>query len=89
MMVEDRVIATAIVLQRAILLVHEGGKYAIKRYGQELEGGIGFWEDTLDEAWTRFIGVQQSALKQQKSYLAPEERRWVRQIEDIPPLAED
>lgn len=88
-MVEDRVIANAIVLQRAILLVREGGKYAIKRYGQGLEGGIGFWEDTLDKAWTRFIGAQQSALKQQSFHLTPGEQRWVKRLKDIQPLKED
>lgn len=84
---EDRIIATAMIAGRAILLERKAGEYMVWRYGREVQGDRAFREDRLDKAWTRFIGVQQSALKQQKSYLTPEERRWVTSIKDIPPLA--
>lgn len=84
---EDRIIATAMIAGRAILLERKAGEYIVWRYGRELQGDRAFREDGLDKAWTRFIGVQQSALKQQKSCLPPEEQRWVTRIKDIPPLA--
>lgn len=84
---EDRIIATAMIAGRAILFERKAGEYIVWRYGRELQGDRAFREDRLDKAWTPFIGVQQSALKQQKSYLPPEERYWVSRIKDIPPLA--
>lgn len=85
---EDRVIATAMVAGRAILLERKAGEYIVWRYGQGLQGDRAFREVTLDRAWTRFIGVQQNSLKQQWSHLTSEEQGWVRRIEDIPPTKE-
>lgn len=85
---EDRIIATAMVAGRAILLERKAGEYIVWRYGRRLQGDRAFREVSLDRAWTRFIGAQQSALKQQKSYLPLQERRLVRRIKDIPPPQE-
>jgi len=84
-MEEDRIIATAMVAGRAILLERKAGEYIVWRYGGGLQGGRAFQEVSLDRAWTRFIGVVQNALKQQPSHLTPDEQRLVRGIKDIPP----
>jgi len=87
---EDRIIATAMIAGRAILLERKAGEYIVWRYGQGLKReGRAFRKDRLDKAWRRFIGAQQSALKQELSYLTPEEQHWIRGLEDIHPLKED
>lgn len=49
---EDRIIATAMIAGRAILLERKAGEYIVWRYGRELQGGRAFREDRFDKAWT-------------------------------------